>query len=178
MIQENALLKNVMDRKEPFIISRMFHAPQQLLFTLFTDPAHMQKWFSPKGFTVITNDMDLRPGGVYHYGLKGPEEMEMWGKVTYREIQPPDRLVYINAFSDKDGGTARHPLADSWPLEMLTTITFAPQDDKTELTIEWMPIDPTEEENITFYSSFDGMRQGWTGSFDQLEQYLATIKIN
>ena len=57
---------------------------------------------------------------------------------------------------------------------LLTTITFeeAPGD-KTRLTLRWSPINATEEERKTFDAAHDGMQGGWTGSFDQLDAYLA-----
>ncbi len=68
--------------------------------------------------------MDLRPGGTYHYGMKAPDGAPMWGKMVYREISPPERIVFINSFSDEAGGTTRHPMAPTWPLEMLSVFTF------------------------------------------------------
>ena len=48
--------------------------------------------------------MDLRPGGTYHYGMQTPDGSVMWGKMVYREIVPPEKLVFINSFSDEKGG--------------------------------------------------------------------------
>ena len=56
---------------------------------------------------------------------------------------------------------------------MLTTTTFAEQGGKTAVTVHWLPLNATEEERKTFDSSHEGMRQGWTGTFDQLADYLA-----
>ena len=98
----------------------------------------------------------------------------MWGKFVYREIVPPARMVLINSFSDEAGGTTRHPLHMSWPLEMLSVFTFEEQPGgKTKLTIRWSPHNATEDEQKTFDAGHDGMRQGWGGTMEQLEAYLA-----
>jgi uncharacterized protein YndB with AHSA1/START domain len=97
----------------------------------------------------------------------------MWGKFVYREIAAPGRIVLVNSFSDEDGGLTRHPFAPTWPLEMLSTATFIEQEGKTKLTVEWSPLNPTDEERKTFEGSHDGMKQGWTGTFEQLEAFLA-----
>ena len=163
-------------KSPPFIISRIFDAPRQLVWDACTKPEHLQNWFSPKGFTGRVAKMDFRPGGMYLYCLKSPEGHEMWGKALYREITAPERLVYINAFSDAQGGTTRHPLSPTWPLEMLTTFTFTEKDGKTTLTIKWELTDTvTVEERTTFDNAHAGMTQGWTGSLDNLTEYLKTL---
>jgi uncharacterized protein YndB with AHSA1/START domain len=157
-----------------FVISRVFDAPRELVWKAFTEPDRMKEWWGPKGFTVIASKMDLRPGGTYHYGMRAPNGAAMWGKFVYREIVPPERMVLINSFSDEAGGITRHPMAPTWPLQMLSTFTFEEEaGGKTRLTIRWSPYDASEEEQKAFDSSHDSMRQGWGGTMEQLEAYLA-----
>jgi uncharacterized protein YndB with AHSA1/START domain len=101
----------------------------------------------------------------------------MWAKFVYREIVAPARLVWVHSFSDEAGGLTRHPMAPTWPLQMLTTVTFedAPGG-KTKLTLCWSPLDASAEEQATFDAAHEGMRGGWTGSFERLEAYLASPK--
>src|ERR1051326_3641549 len=96
---------------EPFVITRAFDAPRELVWKAFTDPERMKHWWGPKGFTVIASKMDLRPGGIYHYGMKAPDGSAMWGKFVFREVAAPERMVFINSFSDEAGGISRHPMA-------------------------------------------------------------------
>lgn len=160
---------------DEFVISRVFDAPRELVWKAFTDPERMRQWWGPKGVKVTASKMDLRPGGIYHYGMQTPDGHEMWGKFVYREIVPPHRIVLVSSFSDKDGNLTRHPLAATWPLEMLSTFTFEEeQGGKTKLTIRWSPLNASEEEIKTFTSGMQGMQQGWTGTLDALSSYLAT----
>jgi len=156
----------------PFVISRTFDVPRDALWKCFTDAERMRQWWGPKGVTIIASKMDLRPGGTYHYGMRTPDGKEMWGKFVYREITPPERLVFVNSFSDEGGGLTRHPLAPSWPVEMLSTFSFIEAGGKTTFTVTWSPLNPTPQERATFESSSDGMKQGWTGTFEQLADYL------
>jgi hypothetical protein len=71
-----------------FVMSRHFNAPRDLVWKAFTDIAHIRQWWGPKGFTVLKAAMDLRPGGTYHYAMKSPDGVTMWGKFVYREIVP------------------------------------------------------------------------------------------
>jgi len=160
-----------------FVIAREFDAPRDLVWKAFTEPERMKQWWGPKGLTVAAAKMDLRPGGSYHYGMRTPNGQTMWGKFVYREIAAPERLVFVNSFSDEAGGLTRHPMSPTWPLETLSTFTCDElPGGKTKFTIRWSPINATEEERKTFDSSHEGMRQGWGGTLDQLAAYLATAK--
>jgi uncharacterized protein YndB with AHSA1/START domain len=61
----------------------------------------------------------------------------------------------------------------AWPLEMLSTLTFAEHEGKSTLTLQWVPLNATESERQTFEDGMDSMKQGWTGTLDQLAVYLA-----
>jgi uncharacterized protein YndB with AHSA1/START domain len=160
-----------------FVISRELDAPRELVWKCFTDPERMKQWWGPKGFTVIASKMDLRVGGTYLYGMKAPNGAPMWGKFTYREIVPPERLVFINSFSDEKGGVTRHPGAPTWPLEMVSTFTFEElPGGKTKFTVRWATHNASAEEEKTFDSGRNSMTQGWSGTIEQLEAYLAKAK--
>jgi uncharacterized protein YndB with AHSA1/START domain len=164
-------------QSKDFVISRVFDAPRDLLWKAFTEPERMRHWWGPKGFKVIASKMDLRVGGTYHYGLESPDGKPMWGKFVYREITPPERLVFISSFSDENGGVTRHPMAPNWPLEMLSTFTFEEQPGgKTKFTVRWAPYNATEEETQVFEAGRDSMTQGWSGTMEQLAAYLVTAK--
>jgi uncharacterized protein YndB with AHSA1/START domain len=156
-----------------FSITRMFDAPRELVWQCFTDPAHMKEWWGPKGSTIVASTMDLRIGGTYHGAMRDPEGRVMWAKFVYREIVAPERLVWEHSFSDEAGGLTRHPLSPSWPLKLLTVVTFEETlEGKTKLTLRWSPLNADAEERKTFDVAHDSMRGGWAGSFDQLAAYL------
>jgi uncharacterized protein YndB with AHSA1/START domain len=164
---------NVTTKSADFVISRMFDAPREILWKAFTEPERMKQWFGPKGVTVVAARIDLRPGGICHCGMSTPDGQVMWAKFVYREIAPSQRLVWVHSFSDEAAGITRHPLSPTWPLEMLTTVTFEDvPGGKTNLTIRWSPINASAAEQQTFDAAHDGMRQGWSGTFDQLAAYL------
>src|SRR6266540_2052694 len=163
--------KKSMDRE--FVITRVFDAPRERVFKAWTESDHLTQWWGPKGFTVLSCKVDLRPGGVMHYCLRGPDGRDMWGKFVYRDIVKPERLVFVNSFSDEKGGVTRHPLAPDWPLEMLSTVTFAEQDGRTKLIVQWVPLNATESERQAFEAGRSSMEQGWTGTLDNLANYLA-----
>jgi len=157
----------------PFITSRVFNAPRERVWDAWTQREQMMRWFGPKGFTMSQAQLDFRPGGVFHYCLKSPDGKEMWGKFVYREIVRPQRIVWMHSFSDAAGGLTRHPMSPTWPAEMISMATFAEHEGKTTVTIQWAPVNASAEERKTFDTNRDGMRMGWSGTFDQLAEYLA-----
>ena len=160
---------------QPFVITRTFNAPRKLVWAAFTEGERLKHWFGPKGFTPDVSKMDLRAGGTWHYRLAGPGGVTMWGKWTFREVVPERKLVTQSGFSDENGGVTRHPMAPTWPLHMVSTMTFEDAGEgKTKVTIEWVPYDAaTAEEIMTFEAGRASMTQGWSGTFEQLETYLA-----
>jgi uncharacterized protein YndB with AHSA1/START domain len=160
-----------------FVIAREFDVPRETLWACVSEPERLRHWWGPKGCKVVAANMDLRPGGSYHYGLQMPDGKTMWGKFLYREIVAPERLVFVNFFSDEKGGVTRHPMAPTWPLEMLSTFTFDDLGKRSRFTVRWAPLNATEEEREVFNSDAmrAGMTQGWNGTMDQLAAYLKTL---
>jgi uncharacterized protein YndB with AHSA1/START domain len=157
----------------PFVITRAVVAPRARVWQSWTEVEHLKQWWGPKGFAVTHCKVDLRPGGMMHYCLRSPDGLDMWGRFVYREVVKPEKLVLIDSFSDEKGGITRHPMAPGWPREMLTTVTFAEQGKGTLITVNWMPINATDEERRIFEEGRGSMQQGWSGTFEQFEQYLA-----
>jgi uncharacterized protein YndB with AHSA1/START domain len=169
----NELMETPEMLTEPFVITREFDAPRELVWKAWTERERLMEWFGPKGVKLTAASLDFRPGGSFHYGMRMPDGKEIWGKFVYREIVAPERIVLVNSFSDAKGGVTRHPWSATWPLEMLTTTTFAEiAPGKTKLTIVWSPLNATETERKTFTEGRPSMTQGWGGTFEQLADYL------
>lgn len=158
-----------------FVISRVFDAPRELVWKAHTEAEHLKHWWGPKGFQVKHCKIDLKPGGLFHFSLAMPNGDEMWGKWVFREIVAPERLVYLSSFSDAKAGTCHHIMQAVWPLEILATVTFAAEGNKTRVTVDWIPHNASAEENQAFDDLQHSMRSGWTGTFENLEAYLAKV---
>ena len=156
-----------------FVITRTFDAPRDLVWKAWTEPERLAEWWGPKGCTLRVVKVDLRPGGMFHYAMAYKPGHEMWGRFVYREIAAPERLVYVSSFSDAEGGITRAPFKENFPLEILSTLTLTETGGKTALTLRALPINPTADERATFAGMFGSMQQGFTGTFDQLDGYLA-----
>jgi len=140
--------------REP-VMTRILHAPRELVFKAWTDPKQVTQWWGPKGFTMLHCDVDLRPGGLCHYGMQSPDGSEMWGKFVYREIVEPERIVFTFAW-EEEGERGR---------ENLVTITFEEQGNKTRMTFRQAFFESISER--------DSHNSGWTSCFERLAQFLA-----
>lgn len=158
-----------------FAFTRVFEAPRDIVFKAWTECGHLSQWWGPKGFTVLSCSMDLRPGGVFHYGLQSPDGQTVWGKWVFREVQAPERLVFVASFSDEQGGTARHPFATEWPQDMLSTFTFSEHDGRTTLVMRSVPINAMKSERNAFEAGRESMEQGWAGTLSNFDEYLKKL---
>jgi uncharacterized protein YndB with AHSA1/START domain len=139
---------------------RVFDAPRQLVFKMWTDPKHMAQWWGPHGFTNPVCEIDARPGGRFRIDMTGPDGTVYPMIGTFREVVSPERLVFVAVAQDGDG----KPL-----LESVTTVTFEDQHGKTKLTVEakavgLAPIAP---------QMLAGMQAGWTQSLERLAEVVA-----
>lgn len=168
---------SVGEANEPaFSISHVFKAPRESVWQAWTAREHLMRWFGPKGSSLSSAELDLRPGGSLHYCMSGPG-MEIWGRWVFREIDRPDKLVFVSSFSNALGEILPSPFPglENFPPEVLTIVTFvdhAGVGKGTLVTVEARPINATVAQR-DFFTSFHGsMCQGWTGTLEQLAKFL------
>jgi len=160
--------------KDRFIINRSFQAPLELMFEMWTNPKHFSQWLPPTGFTMKFMEADIRTGGKTFYMMTNGD-LTMYGRAEYLKVEKPHLITYTQEFCDEKGHISRHPLAPTWPAKMLTKIELvAEEENQTRVTVTWECHGPTTSEELaTFIAGRAGMTQGWTGSFDKLEDYLS-----
>lgn len=165
----------------PLILERRFAAPRELVYAALTEAKHLARWMSPPGMELSYCTVEATVGGAFHYAMRpvGMADVPaMWGKWTFRELTAPARVVVVVQFSDRDGGVSRHPMAATWPLTTLSTTTLSASTDPpagTIMRIEWCAMNASAEEQASFDGAHAGMAQGWGGTMDGLERYLAAL---
>jgi uncharacterized protein YndB with AHSA1/START domain len=83
------------------VMTRTFDAPRNLVFDAFTKPELLKRWLSgADGWSLAVCEVDLRVGGAYRYVWRHADGKEMGAGGVYREIQPPERLVFTERFDD------------------------------------------------------------------------------
>ena len=181
-------LKQNVDRMEDYIfekptgsellITRELNAPKELVYKVWTQKEHLEKWWGPKGFDLNVSKFDFTPGGTFLYSIAMPDGSEMTGLFVYLEIVPGEKVIFVNSFADKDGHIMRAPFSPTWPLEIYNEIDFSEKDGKTTIVLKGGPIHATPEERKTFEDGFASINEGFSGTFAQLEEYLLQIKNN
>ena len=146
-----------------FVMERIFDAPREHVFKVWSDPKHVAQWWGPAGWTLPVCEMDFRPGGVWLYCMRGPEGEESWGRAVYQEIVEPERIVYVDAFADAEG----NPVADM--PEILVTVEFIEHEGKTKLLSRAQFASAADLEATLAMGMAEGLRETW----DRLEAYLA-----
>lgn len=84
--------------KPTVVMTRVFDAPRRLVFEALTRPEHVMRWYGPHGYTVVSCEIDLRPGGEYRIVNRASDGSEFGFRGVYREVVPPSRLVYTWVF--------------------------------------------------------------------------------
>jgi uncharacterized protein YndB with AHSA1/START domain len=100
--------------QDAVVIERIFDAPVDLIWQMWTDPEHFKAWFGPDGASIPVAKMDVRVGGNRLVCMKMPSPggpMQMWFTGEYIEVLENQRLVYTESISDENGKV-------SAPLEM------------------------------------------------------------
>jgi len=166
-----AAKKSTPSREPTLTLTRVFDAPRELVFKVWTDPKHIANWWGPGGFTAPYVTVDLRVGGALHYCMRGPDGKDFWTKGFFHEIIVPEKIVCTMFFSDKDGNM-RTPadcgLGPDFPTEMLDTVTFDKvAGNKTKLTLRRAtPLSISKK-----YME----DQGWNSSLDKVAAEVARV---
>lgn len=157
-----------------FEIKRTFRAGCHEVFDCWTKAEHLECWWGPEGFRMFISNLQAKPGGMFHYNLITEDEIyRMWGRFIFSEVQKPERITFINSFSDAAGNVVRAPFSETWPLEISNQLTFSEENGETQLTLRVTPVNASEGDEKTFAENFESLKNGFSGTFDRLEKYLA-----
>jgi uncharacterized protein YndB with AHSA1/START domain len=166
-----------MTTREPFRISHVVNAPIKKVWQAWTIQSQLEKWWGPVGLEMHVAKADVRTGGKFHYQMAShpaaSEKFEVWGAFDYLEVEEEQRIVFVNYFSNEAGEKARHYMNPEWPLEVKSTLTFVEDGDKTLLHLEGGPINAAPNEEAVYYENLESMRIGFSGTFSQLDDFLA-----
>jgi uncharacterized protein YndB with AHSA1/START domain len=100
------MAENAGSSDREIVATRVFDAPRELVFKMWTEPEHIAQWWGPRGFTTTIHEMDVRPGGVWRFVMHGPDGADYQNKIVYLEIVEPERIVYDHVSGPKFRSTA------------------------------------------------------------------------
>ena len=146
---------NTKDRE--FRVTRLFDAPVEMVWEVWTNPEHIKLWWGPNGFTNTISKMEVEPNGVWEFVMHGPDGVDYKNKSIYKEVIVNEKIVFEHVTGPK----------------FTTTVLFSEQGDKTLL--EMHMLFKTREEflqTIKTYKADEGLKQ----NMEKLTIYLSNLK--
>jgi uncharacterized protein YndB with AHSA1/START domain len=142
------------------VIARIIEGPRPLVFEAYTDVKHLAHWWGPDGFTTTTHRFSFRPGGVWEFIMHGPDGTDYPNHIEYREIAPPERIVFLH------GARAGDPNA------FVSTVTFADRGNATEVTMRAVfRTKALRDEVVERFGAIEGGKQ----TLGRLAVYVASL---
>ncbi|MES1215511.1 MAG: SRPBCC domain-containing protein [Bacteroidota bacterium] len=136
-------------------ISRLFNAPIELVWEVWTNPEHIKNWWGPNGFTNTISKMDIQDGGEWDLVMHGPDGTNYKNKSVFRKIIKHKQIIYEHVTAPK----------------FISTIDFESRGETT--FINWHMLFETKEQFIQVVKTFkadEGLKQ----NVEKLDHYLQT----
>jgi uncharacterized protein YndB with AHSA1/START domain len=133
-------------------LERLIRAEPSRVFAAWTEPGQLERWSAPEGLTIREGSVDLQPGGAWRVAMEEPDGTTHEAFGTYREIDPPARLVYTHAWRRAGGATPETEVA----------VEFLAEADCTRVVLTQV--------GFGTQASRDGHGEGWASTLDRLQQ--------
>jgi len=151
------------------IMERTFDAPRDVVWSAWADPEKLAKWWGPRGWETTIKTFELKPGGVWHYGMKCVDENQgewfgqvSWGKAVFQSVDEPNSFTYRDIFSDEAGN-------DNPDMPVMTiTVSFAERDGKTTVTSTGVFESAEDYDKVINM----GVEQGAAETWDRLAEFV------
>ncbi|MBS0547771.1 MAG: SRPBCC domain-containing protein [Proteobacteria bacterium] len=140
------------------VLTRVLAAPREQVFAAWTDPARAAVWWAPAGFTLLTFEMDARPGGKWLRSMKSASGAVYVKHGVYREVVRPEKISFTYNTEDEAG-----------VVDPETVVTVTLEDlggGRTRLTLHHTGFDTVPLR--------DDHGNGWSGAMDRLRAFCAT----
>jgi len=136
-------------------IKRFIKAPRDRVYTAWTDPAQLRKWFGPENVTTRDLIADVQVGGQFRWDCMDPECNEVTISGEYRELQPGKKIVFTRQL-EEDEDWKNH--------SSIVTVELFDREGATEVRLS--------HEKLPSEASRDNHKQGWNSVLDKLEKFL------
>ena len=157
-----------MSKDEVCVVERIFDAPVEVVWQMWTQPEHFKNWYGPDGATVPVAEMDVRIGGKHLFCMEMDTpngKKQMWSTGEYIEIVPNERLVYKDSMADENGNVIS-PQAMGMPAEYPET---------TEVTVQLEDLGGRTKMILTHSGVPAGAAVGWAQAFTKMTERILEI---
>ncbi|MEQ9362942.1 MAG: SRPBCC domain-containing protein [Leptospirales bacterium] len=136
-------------------ITRLFKAPRELVFAVWSDVEHFKRWWGPADCVMSDLEFDFRVGGALRCRLVH-EDGDYWMRGEFREIAEPERIVFTHGWENERGEIET---------ETLITVRFFAEGDATRMVFF--------QQGFLSNESRDSHEEGWSSCLDRLLDYIA-----
>lgn len=144
------------------VITRVLHAPRELVWQAMTDPQQVVQWWGPVGFTTVTETHDFRVGGVWKHVMIGPDGARYPNKSVFTVIREYEQVSYEHGGAKV--GEQGVSFEATWLFEEINACT-------TRLTLRSVfPSAADRERVIQQYGALEGAKQ----TLARLDEFLGT----
>ena len=140
-------------------VERVFDAPRDMVFAVYTDPELIPEWWGPRNGTTIVDQMDVRNGGSWRFVMRAADGSENGFRGTYREVTPPERIVQTFEWEGMPGHVS------------VEIATFEDLGDRTKVTTVSLFHTPEERDGMLA----SGMESGLNETYARLDELLASL---
>lgn len=160
MVAKSSELKVTTPSEREIVMTREFDAPRALVFQAHTSCEHLSRWWGPRKYEIVGCEIDFQPSGKWRIVHRGPDGEEYPFRGEYREIVPPERIVWTFEFEGFPGNVS------------VETVTLDEHDGKTTFTATSV-YDTAEQRDAMLQS---GMEEGASETMERLDEYLEVLK--
>ncbi|KAA3642806.1 MAG: SRPBCC domain-containing protein [Chloroflexi bacterium] len=149
--------------EDAIVIERVFDAPTDIVWGMWTEPDHFKNWYGPQGFSIPLAEIELTVGGKRMVCMESPDgTMKMCTTGEHLEVTPTSRLVYTESMADADGNVM--PMGEGNPGRTEVTVILEDVDGRTKMVLTHAGV-PADSPGAT----------GWNQAFDKLTDYVGTV---
>ncbi len=151
------------DQNREIVFTRWLDAPRDLVWQVWTHPAHVAEWWGPKDFDVAGCEIDLRVGGGFHLRMSSPDGTVISSRGTFMEVLPPKRFVLTGPLD------ADTPCGAGVPPNAIVTLSLDEKGGRTKLTLHTR----FETETDRRAAEESGFAESWPQSLTRIAEILS-----
>lgn len=147
------------------ILTRLVDAPRERVWHAWTEPRHLEQWWGPDGFSVTTQEIDVREGGTWRFIMHGPDGRDYPNHIVFTELKEPERICHDHGGDGKDGAE----------VHFKAVITFEEQlHGKTLITMKSIFRSATERAHVVKeYGAIEGGNQ----TLGRMADYVGKMSV-
>ncbi len=136
-------------------LERLIPLQPELLFSLWTEPAQLVRWWAPEGYEASIGDLDTRPDGHWRVTMRRPDGRVVVTSGVYRIVEPPRRLAFTWAWEDESGARGHET-------EVMVSFEAAPGGTRLVLM----------QQRFESKQVRDNHNVGWSSCFDRMTKIV------